>query len=66
MENKEVIGGSQRGFTKGRPCLTNLMAFYNGVIGLVERGRATDITSLDLCKALDTVPHDTLVSKMKI
>lgn len=37
--------------------LTNLVAFYNGVTALLERGRATDITYLDLHNAFDIVLH---------
>ncbi|GAB0183474.1 mitochondrial enolase superfamily member 1 [Grus japonensis] len=43
VEEKNIIGGGQHGFTKRKSCLINLTAFYDGMTGWVDEGRAVDV-----------------------
>ena len=53
---EKVIRSSQHGFTMGKSCLTNLIAFYNGMTGWVDEGRAVDVVTLTSAWLLTLCP----------
>ncbi|GAB0192436.1 mitochondrial enolase superfamily member 1 [Grus japonensis] len=57
-EEKKVIRSGQQG-------LTNLIAFYDGMTGWVDEGRAVDDVYLNFSKAFDTVFHNILIGKLR-
>ncbi|CAM4569476.1 unnamed protein product [Lepidochelys olivacea] len=65
LEKRKVIRNCQHGFTKGKSCLTNLIAFYDEITGSVDEGKAVDVLFLDSSKTFHTIAHSILASKLK-
>jgi len=65
VEDKKIIRSSQHGFNKGKLCLTNPTAFYDGMSGWVDEGRAMDVVYFDFSKAFNTVSHNILLGKLR-
>jgi len=65
VEEKKVIRSSQHGFTKGKSCLTNLIAFYKCMTGWVDEGIAVDVVYLDFSNAFYAVSHNILLGKLR-
>lgn len=61
---RRITRSSQRGFTKCKSCLANLMSFCNEITSLMDKGGTISIVFLDSTKKSDTVPHKILRGKL--
>jgi len=55
-KDKKSIRSSWHGFIRGKPCLTNLINFYDEITGLVDEERAVNIVYLDFGKTFTLCP----------
>ena len=62
---EKVIRSSPHGFTKGKSCLANQIAFCDVIIGWVDGGRAMDVVYLGFSKAFDTISHSIPMMKLR-
>ena len=64
VEKHNVLISSDHGFRSGYSCETQLLVTMNDFMKADDAGLQTDIVTLDLSKAFDTVPHKKLLLKM--
>lgn len=61
LKDSANAGYSQRGFIRGRSCLTYLLSFFDKVIHLVDQGKLVDVMFLDFSNSFDTVSRNILL-----
>lgn len=50
--------------TKGKSCMTNVVAFSSGAAPSVGKRKGTGVIYVDCCKAFDMVTHNIFLSKL--
>lgn len=60
-----IISNTQHGFMRRRSTTSNLMSYVTTLSRELEHRRQVDSVYIDFAKAFDTVPHVTIVNKMK-
>lgn len=64
MDDREKIWYSQQGFIKDKSCLTDPVAFSDGVTPSLDKGRASHVIYLDFCKTFNMIPPNTFLSAL--
>jgi len=65
MIKYDLLTPHQHGFTAGRSCVTQLLTALNCWTRSLEEGCSVDIIYFNFAKALDSVPHTCLLTKLE-
>ena len=65
LVTNELLTSCQHGFTKGRSCITQLLATLDYWTEVMDRGGDLDAIYLDFSKCFDSVPHERLLHKLR-
>ena len=66
LDRNNMLTSLNHGFRSGYSCETQLVTTVHDLLGKFDSGSQIDIIILDFSKAFDTVPHSTLLHKMKL
>ena len=67
LESHSILSDFQHGFRKfryGRSCGTQLITTIHNLMSSFDKRVQTDVGILDFSKAFETIPHDSLLSKL--
>ena len=65
LDEHNILAADQHGFRKGHSCKTQLITTIEEIHRHLDKGQQTDAIILDFSKALDTVQHQRLLSKLE-
>ncbi|KAK3855374.1 hypothetical protein Pcinc_038223 [Petrolisthes cinctipes] len=65
LTENSLIVDEQHGFRSKRSCLTNMLYYLDDLVNAVNAGSCVHVNYLDCEKALDRIPHQRLLTKLK-
>ena len=66
FQDNHLFNDTQHGFRIGRSCLSQLLAYHDRILSLLEIGSNVDTVYLDFAKAFDKVDHQIVLKKLSI
>ena len=66
LESNQLLNPSQHGFRSGRSCLSQLIAHYDKILALLEKGVNVDVVYLDFAKAFDKLDFNITLKKLSM